>query len=77
MILCQANTIKQQQVYLPVSRGVAVHAGQRGQAQVTGPASGHRLHEERLVGAEVDDSHLVMQQLGNKKVQLALAQRKN
>lgn len=54
---------RQQQVYLPVSGGVAVHTGQRGQAQVAGPASGHRLHEERLVGAEVDHSHLVMKQL--------------
>lgn len=58
--------------HLPVSHGVAIHAGQRRQPQVTGSASGHRLHEERLVGAEVDDSYLVMQQLWNKKLQLVL-----
>lgn len=60
ILFFNAEQNQSKQSYLPVSRGVAVHAGQRRQAQVTGPASGHRLHEERLVGAEVDDSHLVM-----------------
>ncbi|TNN32335.1 hypothetical protein EYF80_057506 [Liparis tanakae] len=40
-------------------------AGQRRQPQVTGAASGQRLHEQRLVGLEVHNSHLVVEQLGS------------
>lgn len=42
---------------------MAAQAGQRGQPQVTGPASGQCLHEQRLVWAEVHDSYLVVEQL--------------
>lgn len=54
-------------VYLPVPLGVAAQAGQRGQAQVAGAAPGQRLHEQRLVGAEVHHSHLVVEQLWNRE----------
>ena len=51
------------QLYLPVPLGMATQAGQGRQTQVTGAASGQRLHEQRLVGAEAHNSYLVVEQL--------------
>lgn len=42
---------------------MATQTGQRRQPQITGAASGQRLHEQRLVGAEVHNSDLVVEQL--------------
>ena len=42
---------------------MASQTGQGGEAQVAGAASGQRLHEQGLVGPEVDHAHLVMEQL--------------
>ena len=42
---------------------MASQAGQGGEAQVAGAASGQRLHEQGLVGPEVDHAHLVVEQL--------------
>lgn len=51
------------QPYLPVSLGMTAQARQGRQPQVTGAASGQCLHEQRFVGAEAHNSHLVMEQL--------------
>lgn len=42
---------------------MATQAGQGRQPQVTGAASGQSLHEQRLVGVEAHNSHLVVEQL--------------
>lgn len=60
-------TKKKMQLYLPVSLGMATQARQGGQTQVTGPASGQCLHEQRLVGDKAHNSYLVMEQLWYKR----------
>lgn len=53
----------QKGLYLPVSLRMSAQTGEGGKTQVKSAASGQCLHEQRLVRAEVHDSHLVVEQL--------------
>lgn len=46
---------------------MATQAGQGGQTQVTGPASGQCLHEQRLVRDKAHNSDLVVEQLWDRR----------